>query len=85
MCAHPRNAHRPRLGLAKQVRAAALPGRFAPEGWTEPPVFSEQNGTLQEPGDVRSSVILKHFVAYVLGAANVVDRINNTINTVLPP
>ena len=48
-------------------------------------MFSEQNSTLQTPGDVRSSVILKHFVAYVLGAANVVDRINNTINTVLPP
>ena len=72
-------------GLAWLSKSAVLCGRFAPEGWTEPPVFSEQNGTLQEPGDVRSSVIIKHFVAYVLGAANVVDRINNTINTVLPP
>jgi hypothetical protein len=33
-------------------------------------------------GDVRSSILLKHFVGYVLGAANIVDRINNTINTV---
>ena len=86
MCAHPPNrppaAAWPGLEASK---SAALRGRFAPEGWTDPPVFSEQNGTLQEPGDVRSSVILKHFVAYVLGAANVVDRINNTINTVLPP
>ena len=36
-------------------------------------------------GDLRSSVLLKHFTAYVLGAANVIGRINNTINTVLPP
>jgi hypothetical protein len=52
---------------------------------TEPPQFHRENGTLKHPGDIRSSVILKHLTAYVLGAANVVDRVNNTINTVLPP
>ena len=40
---------------------------------TEPPQFHRENGTLKHPGDIRSSVILKHLTAYVLGAANVVE------------
>eukprot|EP01051_Picozoa_sp_SAG22_P006308 SAG22_NODE_407_length_10957_cov_5.081691_1_plen_489_part_00 len=62
-----------------------FPNPFSPAGMTEPPLFHQENGTLKRPGDIRSSVILKHLVGYVLGAANIVDRINNTINTVLPP
>ena len=60
-------------------RVALFPHPFASMGWTDPPrVANKTSGALaNNVSSVLSSVGLKHFVAYVLGAADI-RTLNNT-------